>query len=388
MNRARAGSWTKVERGAAAALLLLLALGCRGDKGASGAGTGGSGPPGAAGGAPPAVPVQLAQLQPQPIAQTSEYLARLSSRRSVTLQPQVTGHLRSIEVRPGMVVKEGTLLMQIDPDQVQAQVASLQAAVRSAEAALAYAEQNARRTQGLVKEGLASQEERDQAVRALAEAQAAARSARAQVSAQQTQARYFSIRAPFEGVVGDIPVKVGDLVGPTTPLTTLDENTRLEAYVSVPLEQAQDLNPSTKVQLLDSAGKVLAEGTPSFVASQVDPATQGVLVKIRFENAKGLRTSQFTRARIIWRTEPGLRVPTVAVTRQAGQAYVYVAEGGKDGGQVARQRPVQLGDIEANAYAVTRGLRPGERVVVAGVQKLRDGAPIQPTEARAPTSAP
>lgn len=361
------------------ALCLLLAAAC-GKRG----GTGGSGAPG---GAPPAVPVQVAQLATQPVAESSEYLARLSSRRSVTLRPQVTGHLRAIEVRPGVEVQEGALLMQLDPEQARAEVQGLEASARSAEAALSYARQNAQRVSSLVKEGLASQEEREQAQRALAQAEAAARAARAQVTAQRTQAQYFSIRAPFAGVVGDIPVKVGDLVGPTTELTTLDENTLLEAYVNVPLERAQDLGPGTRVQLLDSEGKVVAEGAPSFVASQVDPATQAVLVKIRFENARGLRTSQFTRARVVWRTAPGLRVPTVAVTRQAGQAFVYVAEPGPQG-DVARQRPVELGDIEGDAYAVTRGLKAGERVVVAGGQKLRDGARIQAADGGAPAGAP
>jgi multidrug efflux pump subunit AcrA (membrane-fusion protein) len=131
------------------------------------------------------------------------------------------------------------------------------------------------------------------------------------------------------------------------------------------------------VQLLDADGKVMATNPTSFVAPRVDVATQSVLVKSLLRNAlPTLRSQQFTRARIVWSVTDGLTVPVVAVSRISGQFFCFVAEP-QGNGLVARQRPVQVGEVIGDDYVVKSGLKAGDRVVTSGIQKLADGAPLK-----------
>ena len=114
----------------------------------------------------------------------------------------------------------------------------------------------------------------------------------------------------------------------------------------------------------------------SFVSPQVDNVTQSVLVKAALERVEGgARSSQFVRARVIWKAEPGLVIPVTAVSRVSGQFFAFVAEP-KDKGLVARQRPVRLGPILGNDYVVLDGIKPGDRLIVSGAQNLVDGMPV------------
>jgi multidrug efflux pump subunit AcrA (membrane-fusion protein) len=132
------------------------------------------------------------------------------------------------------------------------------------------------------------------------------------------------------------------------------------------------------VELLDSVGKKVSDTTVTFISPRVDDQTQTVLAKaiIKGENP-ALRSLQYVRARVIFKTQQGLVVPVVSVIRINGKHFVYVAEE-KDGKTTARQRPVDLGEIVKDDYTVLGGLKANERVVVEGVQKIGDGAPINP----------
>ena len=180
--------------------------------------------------------------------------------------------------------------------------------------------------------------------------------------------------APTEGIIGDIPVRVGDRVTTATLLTTIDEGTGLEVYIYVPIERAAALRPGLRVRLVDDKGSSLADTTIDFVSPQVDNRTQTVLAKAAI-SGHAFRTDQFVRARIVWATEPAYTVPVLAVSRVNGQYFAYVAEKG-DKGLVARQRPVKVGELVGNDYVVLDGLKSGDRVVVSGVQRLADGVPI------------
>ena len=114
----------------------------------------------------------------------------------------------------------------------------------------------------------------------------------------------------------------------------------------------------------------------AFISPSVDDATQTVLVKAAITGRETLRDAQFVRARLVWSTTPALTVPLVAVTRISGQYFVFVAEAGDGGGLVARQKAVSVGSMVGNDYLVTGGLKAGDRVVVAGVQKIGDGRPV------------
>jgi multidrug efflux pump subunit AcrA (membrane-fusion protein) len=171
-------------------------------------------------------------------------------------------------------------------------------------------------------------------------------------------------------------VKIGDYVTPQTRLTSVDQDNLVEAYVYVPIHKAATIKAETRVALLGEDGQVICEEGPSFVSPQVNVDTQTVLVKTICPNDGRLRTAQVLKARMIWSRRPGLTVPTVDVTRQAGQYFVFVVEAGPDGALVARQKPITVGAIVDNDFVVTGGLAPGVEIVGSSIQKIHDGSPI------------
>ncbi|HKA86918.1 MAG TPA: efflux RND transporter periplasmic adaptor subunit [Haliangiales bacterium] len=328
------------------------------------------------GGPPPPAAVKLQTLVAGSIQDASEYIGTLKSRRSITVQPQVEGQLTKIFVKSGDTVDAGTPLMQIDASRQQAAVASAQATRAARLASLAYAKQQLERIQRLYDEAAVSKQELDQAKANRDSAQADVDALGAQIRQNEVQLDYYRIVAPAHGVVGDIPVRVGDRVTTATVLTTVDDNGALEAYVSIPIERAGQLRRDMEVEVLDSTGVPLGTGHVYFISPQVNADTQSILIKtdVQNEGAK-LRAEQFVRARVVWSTHEGVSVPALAVVRLNGQTFVYVAES-HDGALVAKQRAVALGELTANAYVVLSGLKAGEKVVVSGLQKLGDGAPI------------
>lgn len=325
----------------------------------------------------PAVEVKAKTLEPVPIPQTSEYLGTLKSRHSAILNPQVDGQVTRILVRSGERVKAGTPLMQIDPLEQQALVASQKAARAAQEANLSYARVQWERSRKLYASGVISKQAYDQAQTTYDAAAAQLHALEAQVRQQQVQLHYYRVVAPTGGIVGDVPVRVGDRVTTSTVLTTIDQPGNLELYLNVPLEQAGRLRPGLPIDLVNSAGKVLRQTRIEFISPEVDNSSQSVLVKAPVENSSGaLRTLQFVRARIVWGTQRGLLVPVLAVSRMGGQYFAFVVERkGKE--LVARQRVIRVGPIVGNDYEVLEGIEAGERVVVAGTQELSDGVPVR-----------
>jgi RND family efflux transporter MFP subunit len=327
---------------------------------------------------PPPVAVKIETARAVPVDDATEYVASLKSRDSAVIMPQVEGEVTQILVRSGQRVTPGTPLIEIDPAKQQATVKSQEDTRAAKRAALEYAQQQYERVKGLRAEGISSQADLDQARSALDTAQAELQSLEAQVREEQVQLRYHRVSAPTSGIVGDIPVRVGDRVTNATVLTTVDRPGTLEAYVNVALERAPRLKLGLPVQILDSSGKELARSQVSFISPRVDDQTQTVLVKATIPNEEGtLRTAQFVRARIVWETHDGPVVPVLAVSRIGGRAFAFVAEDEK-GALVARQKAIRVGDIVGNDYVVLEGIRPGDRVVVSGTQLLADGMPVKP----------
>ena len=140
--------------------------------------------------------------------------------------------------------------------------------------------------------------------------------------------------------------------------------------------------------MVDDDGAVQATTSVAFVAPSVDDATQSVLVKAPVAQRGGqFRADQFVRARLTWSTGSGLKVPVVAVQRINGQYFVFVAEN-QDGGLVARQRLVRLGDLVGDGYLLLEGLEVGDQLIVGGTQKIGDGAPVQSMPAGPPPGGP
>lgn len=325
-----------------------------------------------------AMPVQTVAVSLAPVPQSSEYVATIMSRRSATMQPQVSGRLTQISVRSGDRVKAGQILMQIDDQPQVATVEADKATERQKKALYDYNAVEVDRQHKLFDAGVISRDVWDQAQQSYANTKADYESAVSLRKTQEAQLGYYTVRAPYDGVVGDIPVHVGDYVSTSTVLTTVDENKDLEAYIYVPTERASEVRLGLGVELYDTSGKLLEKTKIDFVSPQVDSTLQGILVKAPVHSSPEMvRNAQMIKARVIWSTRPMAVIPVLAVSRLGGQTFVYVARE-KDGKYIAAQTPVTLGDTVGNTYSITSGLNPGDKVIVSSTQFLVNGMPITP----------
>jgi RND family efflux transporter MFP subunit len=331
--------------------------------------------------APQAMPVKVQTAKAEKIEDTTEYVATLKSRDSAVVMPQVEGIITQIFVHSGEHVADGAPLMQIDPTKQQATVQSQDQARAAQVAQLKWAQQNFDRVSGLAAAGVVSRQDLDQARATLDAAKAQLSSLEASVSEQQVQLHYYRVVAPRAGIIGDVPVRVGDRVVTTTQLTTVDRPGSLEAYVYVPVENSGQLKLDLPVEIVDGSGNLLAQSKITFISPQVDNSTQTVLAKATIANSNDrLRTAQFIRARIVWGNQQKPVVPVVAVSRIGGTYFAFVAEPDQKSGFVVHQKPLQIGQIVGNDYVVLDGIKPGDKVVVGGTQFLIDGVPVIPQE--------
>ncbi|HEX8811086.1 MAG TPA: efflux RND transporter periplasmic adaptor subunit [Terracidiphilus sp.] len=325
-----------------------------------------------------ALPVQTIAVSLSPVPQSNEYVATVKSRHSATLQPQVDGRLISINVRSGDRVSAGQVLMVIDALHEKATVDALRATELQKKAVFDYNTSEFARQKKLFDAGITSRDVFEQAQQAYQNSKADFDSSVASRRSQEEQLAFYTIRAPFDGYIGDIPVHIGDYASPTTVLTTVDENKDLEAYIFVPIERSTQLRQGLEVDLTDTDGNLLERTSLDFLSPQVDSTVQGVLVKAPVHTSlERLRTAQLVKARIIWTTHPMATVPVLAVSRLGGQSFVYVAKQ-QNGHFIATQTPVTLGDTVGNNYAITNGLNQGDKVIVSGTQMLVNGMPVMP----------
>jgi len=395
--------------------------------------------------APPPTPVQLQEVKASTVQESSEFVGALEAQNRVALRPEVEGRIVQIFVSPGQAVAAGEPIAELKTDRNVAQVSganadvaaaiagrgtaaaqlkAAQADVEKAQADVVLQTTQYRRTAIMVNEGAQAQQTLDQAANQRDTAIAALKVAQEQVQAyqaalSQSDAKLSSMQAaqdvaktdlnnnlvsaPIAGVVGNIPAKVGDFTKTDTTITSIIQNGALDLNLSVPIERTTELRTGLAVELLDQQGKSLTTGRITFVSPEVSATDQTVLAKATFPNNGRLKDGQLVRAKIIWQTAPGILVPTNAVTRIAGQTFVYVAGTGtakkpageaatsekkssdESGGtpqQVAQQRLVRLGGIQGNSYQVLEGLKPGEQIVVSGILNLQDGSPITVAQAQ------
>ena len=354
------------------ALLLLSPLAaCKGKQ--ADAGGGFAMPPGG-------LPVQTKTVSASSVPQGDTYVSTIKSRRSATLNPQVDGNLTGIAVHSGQHVGRGQLMMEIDPVKQQATVESAAATEQQKLAVYQYNQSEVERQRKLFESGITSRDAYDQAQQSFQNSTAHYQAAAATTATQRRQLGYYRVVAPFDGVVGDVPVHIGDYVTPTSLLTTLDANTDLEAYIYVPTERAGELRMGLPVSILDADGNPVETTRIDFLSPQVDNGLQGILVKapVKSSTADRLRNQQLVKARVIWSDKPMPTVPVLAVTRLGGQSFVFVAQSAGPGKFIAHQKPVQLGDTVGNDYAVQSGLQPGEKLILSGLQILQEGFPVHP----------
>ncbi|MEM1392772.1 MAG: efflux RND transporter periplasmic adaptor subunit [Cyanobacteria bacterium P01_D01_bin.116] len=371
------------------------------------------------------VPVKLATVESGIIEDRDEYIARLESRRSVTLQPQIQGRITKIFVNSGDNVQPGNAIMQIDSREQQAAVNSVDAAAQAARSQLQNAiatlkslqaqrlsnvadvnlnQQEYERYKGLAAQGAVSQQTRQQYVNRLATAKARLNAIDAQIQAQeasinqaekalqqaqantkqqQVQLQYYTVSAPIAGQIGDLLVKQGDVVNTSSQLTSITQNNPLQIEISVPQERAAELRKGMPIELVDNQGQILGRSQIFFISPNVNQNTQSILIKALYNNPNNqLRADEYVRARVIWERRPGVLIPAASIVRLAGETFVYVAKKPDNlqakSGFIAKQKRVKLGNIRGNNYQVLEGLRQGERIIVSGILNLRDGAAIIP----------
>jgi RND family efflux transporter MFP subunit len=328
----------------------------------------------AAAGAP--LPVQTQVVESKQIPDTSEFLSVLKSRHSSAINPQVEGQIVKIFAKSGDRVKPGEPLLQIDPLKQEATVSSQEAARAAQEANKKYAQISLERAKKLFDAGVISKQEYDNAQTTYDAADAQLRAMEEQVRTQKVQLHYYQVSAPMDGIVGDIPVRVGDSVGFSTLLTTVDEPGALEAYIYVPVNRSKELKLGLPVRLVDESQKTVAETSVTFISSQVDTDTQTILAKALVANSTAkLRVAQQVRAQVTWNSSTGPVVPVLSVVRINGQFFAFVASK-EQNGTFARQKVLRVGEPIGNDYPVLSGVQTGDHLITSGMQFLQDGMPV------------
>jgi len=337
---------------------------------------------------PPPTEVLVAQVTQQDIPIHSEWTGVLDGFVNATIRAQVPGYLMRQGYREGSKVKKGDLLFEIDPR-------PFQAVLDQALAQLVKTELDVKRLTPLAKEKAVSLEELDDATQANLAAKAAADAARLNLE-------FTRITSPVDGIAGIAAAQIGDLVGPATgPLTTVSTVDPIKAYFQVSEQEylnspaayanpadAHDASAPRNLQLILADGSVFPQpGRLYITGRQVDAQTGTLQVVALFPNPGDvLRPGQFARVRAVTRTETAaLLVPQRAVTEvQGGYQVVVIGEDDK-----ASIRPVTVGARSGTMWIIEKGLKPGERVVVEGLQKISEGHAVsaKPYEPPAPAAS-
>ena len=269
------------------------------------------------------------------------------------------------------------------------------------------AQRNSRReTLNAARESLQAVDRQVEEARANIEGQnAAIKQAEAQLGSISQSLAYNTIDAPIDGVVGNFDErKVGDYVSVGEEVTTITSNQSFDLNINIPVEYRDRLRPGLTVETVTEDGSAGVTGEITYIAPSVQQNTQSILAKVTFPDSGSLRDREYLRVRVIWEREPGVLVPTTAVSTLGGQNFVYVAkepsevpssspessesdtteaESIPEGALIAQQQPIKLGRIQAQNYQVISGLEAGDRIAVSNILSLRDGTPIEPAEEQA-----
>ena len=327
---------------------------------------------------PKGFPVKVVTVQARLVADSTDYLATIKSRSGSALQPQVEGQVTKIFVHSGQRVEAGTPILEIDPLKQQATVSNQEANYKSKQATLELDRIELERRKKLYAAGVISRAELDQAQGVYDSVKSDLEAIQASIREQRVQLRYYSVNAPTSGVIGDIPVHVGDRVTSQTLITTVDRGDSLEAYVYVPAEKSAAVRMGMPIDVVDEAGKTTLRARVDFISPHVDTNTQTLLLKAAIPNPLfRFRNDQQVHARIVWSEQKLPLIPVTAVSRLSGKIFAFVAEG--QGQQtVAHQKVIQVGDLVGNDYVVLDGIKPGDRLIVSNIQLLADGMPVIP----------
>jgi RND family efflux transporter MFP subunit len=348
--------------------------------------------------------VEVVQVEQKDVPIRKEWIGTLEGFVNAQIKPQVTGYLLRQRYQEGSFVKQGQLLFEIDPrtfqaslDQMKGQLANAESQLATAEANQVKAQLDAERYGPLAKEQAISQQDYDHAVQANLAAKAQVQASKAQIeaakgqlSAAQLNVGFTKVLSLIDGIAGIAQAQIGDLVGPSTLLTTVSTVDPIKVYFPVSERGYLDYikeNPDAAkraaqesklaLQLILADGSVYSHpGHFSFADRQVDVKTGTLRLQGLFPNPGNiLRPGQFARVRAITTVRRGaLLVPQQAVTELQGNYQVAIV--GTD--NKVQIRPVKVGERSGRDWIIEEGIKPGERVVAEGVQKVRAGLTVVP----------
>ncbi len=343
----------------------------------------------------PAVPVSVASVEQKETASWDEFSGRLEAVERVEVRSRVSGAVLAAHFKEGALVKQGDLLVTIDPDPYEAEVARQKAAVSAAEARVALTKSEFERGKHLVETRFLSQSDLDLRTNNYNEAQANVQAAQAALKTAQLNLDYTEVHAPVSGRVGKIEVTQGNLVpaGPGAPvLTTLvsvdpiyvqfnaDEGLVGDALSSIPADATgtRDLSRIPVDITTATTGDYRTRGTLQFVDNQVNVGTGTVRMRAVFDNPDGrLMAGQFARVRLGQaKAEEAIAITERAIGTDQDKKFVMVV--GQD--NKAAYREIKIGKAVEGLRLVTAGLNPGERIVVNGLQRVRPGALVEPQQ--------
>ena len=365
-------------------------------------GCGKKGPP-----APPPPEVLVTEVIKQDVPIYNEYVGQLDASVNATIEARVQGYLISQNYKEGQPVKKGDVLFEIDRRPFEAALAQAKAALLQAEATAKQAELNAQRATDLFQRKVSSEQERDNAVQTAEAARAQAEAQRAAVEVAQVNLDYTTIKAPVDGIAGLVKVQVGDLINVGAVLTTVTKVDPIKAYFTVSEqryaeyakrwadpEQRTQHEKELRFELLFADGSTYPHKGELFaIENQVDVRTGSLRIAAQFPNPGNiLRPGQFARIRVQSEIhKDALLVPQRAVTELQGTNQVVIV--GPD--NKAHIQPVTMGRRFEHSWIVEEGVKRGDRIVVEGTQKAREGAVVNPKPwtpssslSPAPTSSP
>jgi membrane fusion protein (multidrug efflux system) len=367
----------RLAAGCLAALPLLA--GC--DRGASAA---------SAAAAPPALPVAVIEVKEEKLPIAIEAVGRAEGSRDVEIRARVAGIIEKRLYDEGTAVPAGKVLFVIDPAPYELAAEQARADLLQAQVRLELSQAEARRLAPLVAEKAISQREMDTASAGERGATAAIAGARAKLKAAELDLSYTKVQAPIGGLTGRALRSEGSLVNPTDAsglLTTLTQVNPIWVRFSLAPQDFERIRSGTRgaqVQLVDDNGAVLAEeGTLNFTGNTVDERLGTVQLRAEFANRdRRWLPGQFLKVRVLAGEQTAIRVPQAAIIQTEGSRAVMVVTAEN----TAAPRPVQTSDWVGGDTIVTGGLKPGDRVIVDNLVKVRPGAPVQikPPQAAAP----
>lgn len=330
-------------------------------------------------------------LQPATVNLTSSYPATIKGKQDVEIRPQVSGFITKVCVDEGSMVRKGQVLFIIDPTQYEAAARSAKAAVATAEAAVSTQQITVDNKRALNKKNIISDYDLAMAENSLASAKAQLASAKAQLISAEQNLGFTNVKSPSDGIVNDIPYRLGSLVSPSiaTPLTIVSDITEMYVYASLTEKELLELvrkdgsqsaavetYPEVQLQLSDGS-TYDQKGKIETISGVINANTGAVSIRATFPNSNHLlRSGGMGNLVIPYHMENALVVPQKATTEIQDKKFVFLQQPDN----TVKMNEITILNIDnGQEYVVTSGLKQGDLIVIENVGTLKDGQTIKPT---------